>query len=384
MAGLWFLSGTSPFRFNLISLYIVFLSCTVLGPIVSNYSGIDGYAKLNIALMLHLIAIYIAYIISFYFLPERITKFEVRYQPKSVQKLLLVVSILVTVHMLTESPSLPLVSLLFGESVSAVDVVVAREGVYKLNSSYFTLLWHWNRSIIIPLLLMAYLVNSLQDKKEFRKFVLFFMYAVFVNAMDASLGSVAQLILIIFLVLYYSRVKRIALILLAFIPIFLFPNLSWHVLVRLSTDSYRRVLYYFEYFGNSKDFLYGRTNKLFALITGQDQYSAANFIFRQVVPVRKLEYASTGNMNANSIAYMWADFGYFGVFLITFVFFLIVFYVDKTYKKSKDWLAQFLTILSMLLVLKMTGSNFTSILIGHGFLPLFFIFMLSRKKVHDG
>ena len=309
-------------------------------------------------------------------------------------KYLVYVSFVIFIHQIFTLGEIPIFNLLINTVLTESDVI-AREAVYKTNSNPLSILWHWNRSLIIPFLVFYHTILTLKGIKSFKTLILLIFFMIINNSLDGSLGSIVFVFLGIGFI-YYGTKQKISLKFIFVIPfIFAYPilfdllfanefnliNSVTRILNRISFDSFDRVLKYYDVYGIDQPFLGGRTNKLHTLISGKEFFSSSNYIFVKHLPYSKYNYALTGNLNANHIAYMYSDFGNFGVIISSLIIGTITAFINKLYFRiPKTPVTYSIFTIQILLFFKLSGTNPTSILMGHGSLLLILVTLLIRHE----
>lgn len=366
----------------------------------SVFSSRPGYESLIIGLIIHLFLFLFSFSLGNILLGNNSKKYYYApFKASSIKqdlyvKYLTYFSIIIFFHQVFSLQQIPILNLISNDVFTGSDVI-AREAVYKTNSSYLTILWHWNRSLIIPFLVFYNTILCLKGIKSFKKLIPLIIFMIINNSIDGSLGSVAFVFFGLFFI-YYGTLNKINFKLFLFIPLiiaypilfeFLFANeFNFYntintILNRISIDSFERVLKYYDVYGIDQPFLGGRTNKLHILLSGQEFFSSSNYLFVKHLSNTKLDYAMTGNLNANHIAYMYSDFGNFGVAISSIIVGLITALINKLYFMTpKTPITYSIFILQILLFYKLTGTNPTSILMGHGSLLLIIITAFLRRE----
>ena len=104
---------------------------------------------------------------------------------------------------------------------------------------------------------------------------------------------------------------------------------------------------YFELVPGQMDFLYGKTSKVIAYLTGNSFFDSANYIFRQEFP----NGIDTGTSNACFVGTAWANFGWCGVILEGLVAGMLLQFLWFLIRKRRDL---FTTTLHVLLIIPFT------------------------------
>lgn len=359
-----------------------------------------GYENLLYALLLHIFFILLPYLIcysaNFGKLRQTANNFrradieEARNEKKIFFILLLLVT-LVFVHQLLYLPSIPI--FLIFQNFSGEEVALSREQAFKLNDNAFVYLWHFNRMIFSPLLVLSAFLIFSRETNERAKWGILFFVATTIACINSSLSSALAPVAMIFLMLFLLRnyVKKsfsflnsawMFLVVLSF-PIFIeflfsdgdflasASNTIYKVFKRFSLETFDRTLVYFDLFPHQLNYLGGSTNRMFTIITGNDFFNVQNFAFlyyvESVMGDQLREHLMFGSLNANFIAYMNADFGIFGVAMSSFFMgCILTFFEFQVMRLKKNIFVLSLYIMLMILFWKMMGTQPASILVGHG------------------
>lgn len=366
----------------------------------SSFSNRPGYENLIFGLVFHLFFFIAGFTLGnllfsndskkYHQSPFRVTN----KRQENYIRFLTIASVFIFLHQIFTLGEIPIYNLIINSVLTEADVI-AREGVFKTNTNPLSILWHWNRSLIIPFLIFYNAILVIKGARSLRVLILLICFMIINNSLDGSLGSIVFVFLGLGFVYYGTKqkinVKSILLLPIVFAyPIifdFLFANdfnlfnSIERILNRISFDSFDRVLKYYDVYGIDQPFLGGRTNKLHTLLSGKEFFSSSNYIFIKHLPYSKYNYALTGNMNANHIAYMYSDFGNLGVTINSVLIGIITASINKFYFSiPKTPITYSIFVIQILLFFKLSGTNPTSILVGHGSILLIVISALIRHE----
>jgi hypothetical protein len=104
---------------------------------------------------------------------------------------------------------------------------------------------------------------------------------------------------------------------------------------------------YFELVPGQMDFLYGKTSKVMAYVTGSRFFDSANYIYRQEFP----NSIDTGTSNACFVGTAWANFGWCGVIVEGLLAGILLQVLWRMIRKRQD---VFTTVLHALLIIPFT------------------------------
>lgn len=263
-------------------------------------------------------------------------------------------------------------------------------------------LFHWLRSLFIPLGIIGSLFFTIayKKKKYSRLFLLFLIFGLFVNSMTLEKSPLAAIFLSIMSLFFLKKSKisvpflTIAILLIFAGPIALLYLLQYgqkNVLtIIFNTLIYRIFIvpsevlyYYFEYFPNLHDFLLGRSTQLFAWLSDEGTFPLANYVAK----VWWNDPGTTGSANANYLGNFWADFGWIGIIISTFfVGFIIHLFYWKVLTISNYKMNFIFVVVTCVVTPTFTfgffSSNFTTLFFTKGLLFII-LFLLGIKVLEN-
>jgi len=276
-----------------------------------------------------------------------------------------------------------------------------REKSLKLLDMTFieTYLQHWQRNLIIPLSIVwcMFLAINYKKKKYIIVFLILFFYGLVVNSLTLEKSPVAAIIFTIFALLYLRQNKiSLKFLIIALISIFAAPILIWfflyynadNIIKLIYVSLFERifivpteVLYYdFYIFPDKHDFLLGRASQLTSWLHSDGIFPLANYVAR----IWWNNPLSTGYANSIFIGVFWADFGWIGVIISSFLFGVIIhlFYwliiSSSEYKKNIIYCTA-ISISTPIFTFNFFSSNLTTLFFTRG-LILLIIFLIVYKK----
>lgn len=364
-----------------------------------------GYTNFLYAILLHLFFILAPYFLCYTGNINNLRRSTRSFRRSDIQPvrrekiiffLLFILVSLIFVHQLNSLPVVPILLIL--QNVSGEELALARETAFKLNDSKFIYLWHFNRMIFAPLLVLtAFLIYTREtgSRRIFWGFIL--LVAMVLACLNGSISSALAPVAIIFFMLFFLRnyfVKSISIInsILMVAVILTFPvlveylfsednfvssasNTILKVFKRFSLETFDRTLVYFDLFPNEAHYLGGSTSRIFTVITGNEYFNVQNYAFlyylENILGKSLRPHLLYGSLNANFIGYMNADFGLWGVGISSLIMGCIITYFEMTLTKlNKNIFVCSLYVMLVVLFWKMMGSQPSSILIGHGGIPM--------------
>lgn len=232
-------------------------------------------------------------------------------------------------------------------------------------------LYYWNRILILPgltILAVGAWVNGQKTRWPLRA-VAVFCLAVFHGTftLEKSFGMIPFLTVGVFLYLTKRQQIKMSYVLSVCLAALVFPLLVlWWIIPEggqwadLAFSFGKRIFQVpaevtYSYFGlvpGQMDFLYGKTSKVIAYVTGSSFFDSANYIFRQEFP----NSIDTGTSNACFVGTAWANFGWCGVLLEGLLAGILLHVLWSMIRKRRD---VFTTSLHALLIIPFTV-GFTS------------------------
>jgi|GEM_PF-6117482 len=295
-----------------------------------------------------------------------------------------------------EVKEIPIIYMLKGGK-NAQEFALMRENSFKLLNSRFIYLYAWNRTVILPYLSM-YSFAAMLIKEELRWRIWFFItlpVALFNASFSGAEAPIAEIFLLLFFILYIKKKGRLNILYYVFgvaivlsysiiLPMTIGGEMNIlstvssvyaKVLKRFSIDTAERLFNYVKIF-SIEGFLYGRGNRLTALLTGQDFFNIPNHVFVTLYP----KLLASGHANAPFVGYMYADFGLLGS-LIGAIFMGITSQLFQIYFTRRE--KNIMNIVSYTFCInafrKMLSTSLTTVLITHG--PFILILLPSIIKV---
>jgi oligosaccharide repeat unit polymerase len=227
-------------------------------------------------------------------------------------------------------------------------------------------LYYWNRILILPgLTILAVGACLAGQKVRWRlRAVCAFCVAVFHGTftLEKSFSMIPFITVGAFLYLMTRRRIKLGYLLSICIAALSFPLLVYRWIVPESgwwTDVAfvvgRRIFNvpalvthsYFELVPGQMDFLYGKTSKVIAYVTGSRFFDSANYIYRQEFP----NGIDTGTSNACFVGTAWANFGWCGVIVEGLLAGILLQVLWRMIRKRQD---VFTTALHALLIIPFT------------------------------
>lgn len=395
-------------------IFFLLMAGTLIQPDeIEKYKHLPGYNNFVISLFIH----------AFFFLLGVLVAFNVRLRPrliaekisisgfKKFEKPMFVVAttiaILLFIHALVSIQSIPIVEILKAGSNEALaaEATINKESLFKESIGINNYLWNLNRQIFFPLVVIYLFSKYFETKtrKDLLIFLLFLILGVLNNSISGSLAPVGLLFFMLGICFIYlsKNIKTKHYIIVGLLsilfPIFVDYSASDYsisessqitlekTLYRFTGETFKRSLDYFNVYGVSEPFLGGRTHKIFTYFSGESFFNVSNHIFVQNLPERKLFYASTGHQNAHFICYMFADFGFFGIVLSSFLIgFLISQFQIICARLIDNKLSFAAYVILVTLFWKLMGVHPFTILFSHGALLLIalviYLHYISRRS----
>jgi len=287
------------------------------------------------------------------------------------------------------------------------NLTTAREQALKLLkvTVFEQYLFSWLRSLFVPFGVIGsvFLVYVYRKRKYFILFLLFLIPGMFINTMTLEKSPIAAIFLslIAFIFLRENRLNVYFIVgstliifsvpfLIAFFLHFNDENALHVVTITLIHRIFivpAEVLYlYFDIFPNIHEFLLGQSSHLFSWMYDNGTFPLSNYVFR----IWWRSPLATGFANANYLGYFWADFGYLGVFISTFVvgfiFHLIYWKLLSVCDYRKNIIYVTITsVLTPIFSFVFFSSNFTTIFFTRGLaliiFLLFFIDYITKRRM---
>lgn len=303
------------------------------------------------------------------------------------------VSILIFCGYLLRVNELPLIELIKNPGDSTKFFFMREEALKALEiTKVERYLFFWLRSLFIPFGIIGSLfLSSTYSKHKYKiLFILFFIFGLFVNAITLEKSPIASIFLSIAAYIFLKREKVklglvISLILLTLLsPILIsyfifidrenvFDIILWSYINRLIVTPAEVLFYYFQYFSDTHDFLLGRSSQLFSWMHADGTFPIANYIAKLWWNMPK----TTGLANANFLGNFWADFGWYGTIISTFIFGIIAHLFQWKILETVDYKKNLLYLLVMSICVPafsfgFFSSNFTILFFTKGLLLLVF------------
>ena len=305
--------------------------------------------------------------------------------------LLFSVSILIFCGYLLRVNELPLIELIKNPGDSTKFFFMREEALKALDMTKGErYLFFWLRSLFIPFGIIGSLLLSSTYRKHKYKilFILFFIFGLIVNTITLEKSPIASIFLSIAAYIFLKREKVkpsliISLILLTLVsPILIsyfifidredvFDIILWSYINRLIVTPAEVLFYYFQYFPDTHDFLLGRSSQLFSWMHAEGTFPVSNYIAKLWWNMPK----TTGFANANFLGNFWADFGWYGTTISTFVFGIMAHLFQWKILETVDYKKNLLFLLVMSICVPVFSfgffsSNFTILFFTKGLLLL--------------
>jgi len=279
-------------------------------------------------------------------------------------------------------------------------LVQMREESYKLLYSPFSYAYALLRNFLFPLLVIFSFGMYLTYRK--RKWLLIFFVTLSLALFYAAYsGAKAPVAIIVFLLFLYYYIYKGVNIRKKFILIFIFFVFAYPLLViamlsygtgrsigsmilaignRLFYDPALTQYYYFEIFPSKVDFLYGRSIPKLAWILGMEPFDINKAVAHHVYgPSLKVESIA---MSGGFIGNFYADFGFIGILLGTFLIGLLLQLIQIYILRSQKTVVNLSAFVFMVYVsLFINLTTFTSVLLSRGLiLALLFLIIVRGLK----
>lgn len=371
----------------------------------SIYDGVGRYSFFISVLLFYVIFPLGLFISNKYFpiKTEKITNYlEKQYVRSSIDEaiysiLIILLGIVISIVCLYIYivPKIPLFEMLTNPDAYMTLWILREESMKLLEISlvikYF---FSWARDLFFPIGVIGSLfLASVYNKKKYKiLFVIFISLGVLYNSLTVAKAPTAALILSI-VAFYFLKKNSLSLkfIISSIIFVLLFPatvyyfvtppalrNFNWLfglIFERIFLVPAQALIEYFKIFPTHFDYLFGRSTKILSWLHRDGIYNVANYVAK----VWWQRPFTTGSANAIYIGTAWADFGYFGVCIWTFIIgFFTNFFSYKVYQISdyKKNIIYVISIASTIMSFTFTfiSSPFSTILLTRGLLIVIFIF----------
>jgi len=298
---------------------------------------------------------------------------------------------------LSQTPIIPLIELIRHPGDLSM-LTMAREEAFKLLkiSVFERYLFTWLRSLLLPIGTVGSFYLWLVSREN-RNLVLSILYALtglLVNSITLEKSPTAALMLTIIVLFYLKKGKlNLKFIAVSFLIVFTVPFFIMIMLhsaeknflyVVWITFLYRifivpaEVLYhYFEIFPDIHEFLLGRSSQVFSWLYYDGTFPLSNYVAR----IWWRAPQATTLANANYIGYFWADFGFWGVVVSTFLVGLVIYMLfwllisASRYKKNFLYVVS-VSVMAPIFTFVFFSSNFTTLFFTRGLIFFILIFMM--------
>ncbi len=356
--GVWLLATPS----------LIFVSYTVFISIPSIYiiSTIDHPQELNY--FLSVLSFYLLFPMGLYFgnkiypiQHERVEKmYEMEWSlemgHRRIYEILIVmlsIIILILGLYIIRVETIPVFEIIRNPNVYKTLFMLREESMKLLNvpkiEKYF---YSWSRDLLIPLGIVSSLFLYMNNKKRkyFLLFLIYFFVGIFNNSITvAKLPIAAIFFSLMAMYLLKKRHFSFRMIIVSIISIFSIPvminyiaslphlrtpeKLLYAIAYRLFIVPAEVLFEYFKIFPNKHPFLLGRSTQLFSWIHSDGNFNTANY----VAQVWWKDRFTTGSANAVYIGNFWADFGLFGVMIMTLILGFLIHYIYKQILATSDY-----------------------------------------------
>ena len=310
---------------------------------------------------------------------------------------LLFISSTIFIIYLIRVDEIPLFQLYKNIGNSGVLWILREESLKLLEiSSIERYLFMWQRSLFIPfgLVLSLFYYNKENTKIYLFFSTFFFALGIIFNTLTLEKSPIAALFLIISVFIIILRKKiNLKYILLSVVTIFsipllisffyyhgkdsLFEFLITTMLSRIFLIPSEVLYQYVLIFPNSHDFLLGRSTQLISFFHPLGSFDLSNY----VAQVWWKEKFTSGYANVLYLGNFWADFGYLGVYISTFILGYIVNWLYSLIlfisKYEKNWIYTVSISLFMpILTFNFFSSNITTLFFTRGMILLIIFYYL--------
>ena len=248
---------------------------------------------------------------------------------------LLSLSILIFVVYLYRTPTIPLLEMLTNPRAYMVLWIMREESMKLLEVSFIEkYMFAWLRDLFLPLGLLGslFLFDLYKKRQYIFLFLGFLLLGIVNNSLTIAKAPTAALFLSI-AAFYFMKHQQLNLrfILIFIVLIFSFPYMVYHFVSQpefrspenLLNSIFNRVFVvpaqvlfeYFKIFPIKHEFLFGRSSNLLSWIHSDGIFNLANYVAKIWWHMPN----TTGNANAIYIGYFWADFGWIGIILSSYL-----------------------------------------------------------------
>jgi len=306
-------------------------------------------------------------------------------------------SILIFFIYLYRTPTIPLLEMLTNPRAYMVLWVMREESMKLLEVSFIEkYLFAWLRDLFLPLGILGslFLFDAYKNRKYMFLFLGFFLLGIVNNSITVAKAPTAALFLSIAAFYFMKRQQlNLRFIFVFTVLIFSFPYLVYHFVSQpefrspenLLNSIFSRVFIvpaqvlfeYFKIFPTKHEFLLGRSSNLLSWMHSDGLFNLANYVAK----IWWRAPNTTGNANAIYIGYFWADFGWIGIVISSYLIGIIL---HLFYRKlllvsnfSKNSVYVMITAGSvMTFSFTFVSSNITSILLTRGLLLILLVMFL--------
>jgi oligosaccharide repeat unit polymerase len=260
----------------------------------------------------------------------------------------------------------------------------------------------WQRAVFIPTSIIAsiFLYRLYKQKKYLIMFVCFLVFGVIFNSLTLEKSPVAAIFLALVAFVYLQKKKInfrfliIAILATLAIPILIMAikfyreeGLLELLFISISNRIFlvpAKALYvHYVMFPSLHDFLWGRSTNLIAWMHPEGGFPLANYVAR----FWWKDPHATGTLNATYLAFFWADFGWLGVivssFMVGFVTHWLFYLVLKISNFQKNILfVIFTTAMLPAFTFSFFNSNFTILLVTRGVFLTIILLSIIKHLAH--
>jgi len=311
--------------------------------------------------------------------------------------LLFSVALIIFFDYLIRVDTIPLIEL-FKHPGDYTRLALLREEAFKLLTVTFIekYLYTWQRSVIIPIGIIAslFLFIMYKRRKYLILFLLFFVLGIIFNSLTLEKSPIAAIFLTLMAFVYLRKKKInlkfifIAIILVFGLPVLimamiyfrhegLFRLLYISFLYRIFIVPSEVLYYYYEIFPQYHDFLWGRSTQLFSWLHDAGSFPLSNYVAKYWWQ----NPDTTGFANAMFLGNFWADFGFPGVIISSFIVGIIIHWFYWKLITVSDYYKDIVFITCTSITVPMFtfvffSSNFTTIFFTRGLIIIVFLFFI--------